>query len=107
MMANIKLIKLLTGEDIIAEIIEDDKDSLSTDIVIKNAVRVVMIPSRVDPEKPQIGLAPWAQFSDDKTFTLDKFHIVTIMSPIKEILAHYNSIFGGIVVPQSSLILPT
>lgn len=106
MMANIKLIKLLTGEDIIADIVED-ADSLSTDVVVKNAVRIVMIPSRVDPEKPQIGLAPWAQFSDDKQFTLDKFHIVAIMTPIKEILTHYNSIFGGIVVPQSNLILPT
>jgi hypothetical protein len=105
-MANIKLIKLLTGEDILAEVIETG-DELSTDITVKNAVRVVMIPSRVDPEKPQIGLAPWAQFSDDKQVTLDKFHIVAIMTPIKEILTHYNSIFGGIVVPQSSLILPT
>lgn len=105
-MANIKLIKLLTGEDILAEVIESD-DVLSTELVVKNPVRVVMIPSRVDPEKPQIGLAPWAQFSDDKQFTLDKFHIITIMSPIKEMLTHYNSLFGGIVVPQSSLILPT
>lgn len=106
MMANVKLIKLLTGEDIIADVVED-ADTLSTEVVVKNPVRVVMIPSRVDPEKPQIGLAPWAQFSDDKQFTLDKFHIVTIMTPIKEILTHYNSLFGGIVVPQSSLILPT
>lgn len=107
MMANIKLIKLLTGEDILADVIEDDKDLLSTEVVIKNPVRVIMVPSRVDPEKPQIGLAPWAQFSDDKQFTLDKFHIITIMTPIKEILTHYNSLFGGIVVPQNSLILPT
>ena len=105
-MANIKLIKLLTGEDILADLVED-ADNLSTEVVVKNPVRVVMIPSRVDPEKPQIGLAPWAQFSDDKSFTLDKFHIITIMTPIKELLTHYNSLFGGLVVPQSNLILPT
>lgn len=100
-MANLKLLKLTNGEEILGELLPSS-DSV---VIVKNPVRVVMIPSRVDPEKPQIGLAPWAQFSDDKTFTIDKMHVLTIMTPIKEFEVQYNTLFGGIVTPPK-LIVP-
>lgn len=100
-MANLKILKLITGEEILAELLP----SSEAVVIAKNPVRVVVIPSRVDPEKPQIGLAPWAQFSDDKTFTIDKSHVLTIMTPIKEFETQYNSLFGGIITPPK-LIVP-
>lgn len=99
---NLKILKLLTGEELLAEVLPSSEEVCR----IKNPVRVVMIPSRVDPEKPQIGLAPWAQFSDDKEFTIDKSHVLTIMTPIKEFENQYNTLFGGIIAPPK-LILPT
>jgi hypothetical protein len=53
-----------------------------------------------------VGFAPWAEFSDDKTFTIDKSHILAIINPIKEFINQYNSMFGGLVVPSSNLIMP-
>jgi hypothetical protein len=100
---NIKLLKLITGEEVLAEV----SDSIVSDkILIKNAVRVVVMPNKLDPKTPNVGFAPWADFSDDKTVTLDKSHIIAIMSPIKEFVNQYNSMFGGLVVPTSNLILP-
>jgi len=102
MATNVKYIKLLNGEELIAEVVTED---LKT--VIKNPIRLVIMPSRNDPKNPQVGLAPWAEFSDDKEIVLDRSHILAIMTPIQEIVNQYNSIFGGIVAPSSKLILPT
>lgn len=104
MAANIKFLKLATGEEILAEVLsQDDKK-----IEFKNPVRVVVIPQppQMQATQPKIGLAPWAEFSDDKTFTISSSHIVCVMNPIKEFTNQYNTIFGGIVTPKSNLILP-
>ena len=97
-----KIIKLITGEELLAEIMP------SGDAVckIKNPVRIIVMPNKIDPKTPNIGFAPWAEFSDDKEFTLDKSHIVAIMTPINEFVNQYNSMFGGLVVPKSNLIIP-
>ena len=99
---SVKLIKLVTGEEILA----DCGKAFGTLIDIKNPVRIIVMPNKIDPKTPNIGFAPWAEFSDDKEFTLDKSHIVAIMTPINEFVNQYNSMFGGLVVPKSNLIIP-
>jgi hypothetical protein len=98
---NAQIIKLITGEELLAEVVSTD-----TVLRIKNPVRIIVMPNKIDPKTPNIGFAPWAEFSDDKEFTLDKSHIVAIMTPIKEFVNQYSSMFGGLVVPKSNLILP-
>ena len=97
----VQIIKLITGEELLAEVVGDD-----IMVRVKNPVRIVVMPNKIDPKTPNIGFAPWAEFSDDKEFTLDKSHIVAIMTPIKEFVNQYSSMFGGLVVPKSNLILP-
>ena len=99
---NIKIIKLITGDEILAEILP----SSEAVCIVKNPVRIVVMPNKMDPKTPNIGFAPWADFSEDKSFTIDKSHVLAIMSPIKEFLNQYNNMFGGLVVPSSNLILP-
>lgn len=99
MAANVKLVKLLTGEDLLADIVMTDRT-----VIVKNPVRVIVMPNKLDPKTPQIGLAPWAEFSDDKSITLDRSHVVAIMTPVKEFINQYNSMFGGIVLPTGNLI---
>ena len=98
----VMILKLVTGEEIIADVQNPNIDP----VVIKNPVRIIVIPSKVDTKTPNIGFAPWADFSDDKSFKLDKAHIICIMEPIKEFVNQYNSMFGGLVVPTSNLIMP-
>lgn len=98
---NAQIIKLITGEELLAEVVSTD-----TVLRIKNPVRIIVMPNKIDPKTPNIGFAPWAEFSDDKEFALDKSHIVAIMTPIKEFVNQYSSMFGGLVVPKSNLILP-
>jgi hypothetical protein len=99
---SVKIIKLITGEELLGEILP------SSEVIckVKNPVRIVVMPNKIDPKTPNIGFAPWAEFSDDKEFILDKTHILTIMTPINEFVNQYNSMFGGLVVPKSNLIIP-
>ena len=99
---NIKIVKLLTGEEILAKVLPSSDHV----VIMENPVRIVVMPNKIDPKTPNIGFAPWAEFSDDKTFTIDKSHVVVIMTPIKEFVNQYNTMFGKLVTPQSGLILP-
>ena len=98
----VKYIKLLNGEELLAETTRDGNL-----IKLKNIVRLVIIPSKVDPKNPSIGLAPWAEFSEDREVELDKSHVLAIMTPVKEFVVQYNSMFGGIIPADTpKLILP-
>jgi hypothetical protein len=104
MAANIKIIKLITGEELLAEV--TISSPIPTSITLKNPVRIVVMPNKLDPKTPNVGFAPWAEFSEDKSFDLDKAHILAIINPIKEFINQYNTMFGGLVVPSSNLIMP-
>lgn len=108
---SVKIIKLLTGEELLAEVLPNKSSLLEDAVIIKNPVRIVVIPPdprmQFDAKKSaNIGLAPWAEFTDDREFVLDKSHVLAIMNPIKEFATQYSSMFGGLVVPTSNLILP-
>jgi hypothetical protein len=97
---NIKIVKLINGEEIIAKVLP----SSGLIVKIENPVRIVIMPNKIDPKTPNVGLAPWAEFSDEKVFELDKSHVLCIMTPVKEFINQYNSIFGGLVLPNSGLL---
>lgn len=99
---SVKIIKLITGEELLGEILPSSEAICK----VKNPVRIVVMPNKIDPKTPNIGFAPWAEFSDDKEFELDKSHVLAIMTPINEFVNQYNTMFGGLVVPKSNLIIP-
>jgi len=113
MALNIKLIRLLNGDEILGEIIdttEADKINgvfaILNKVTVRNPVRVVVMPSKNDPKTPTVGFAPWAQFTDDKEFLLDKSHILAIMEPITEFRNQYNGMFGGVLTQPKRMIIP-
>ncbi len=97
---NIKLIRLLNGEEIIAKIMPSTNDIVR----MENPIRIVVMPNKIDPKTPNVGFAPWVEFSDDKIFEVQKSHVLCIINPIKEFINQYNSMFGGLVLPPSGLI---
>ena len=99
MAKNVKLLKLITGEEILAEVIKNYDT-----VTIKNVLRIVIMPGR-DPSAPTVGLAGWAQFAKDDEITLDKSHIIAIMDPIDQFVEQYRQQFSGLVTPSSQLII--
>lgn len=102
MTKNIKLVRLINGEEILCEVVSD----VGFQVTVKNPLRVVVIPNKSTPNSPTVGLAPWAEFSDDEAFLLEKSHVLAIMNPVKEFVSQYNSTFSGIITPTSGLLLP-
>lgn len=103
MAMNVKIIRLISREELIAEVVSENEKT----ITIKNPLLIVVFPNKVDPKNPSVGLSPWTDFVETQEFTLDKSHALYIMQPIKEFVNQYNSIHGGIVVPNKpGLIIP-
>jgi hypothetical protein len=102
MAINVKLVKMISGEELIAEVVSDQESY----ITIKNPVRVVVVPTKTNPQTPTVGFAPWAEFSEEKEFTIHKAHIIVTMKPVQEFINQYSAMFGGLVTPSSKLIIP-
>jgi hypothetical protein len=99
---NLKILRLSTGEEIMGEIVDEN----ITKVVIKNPVRIVVVPSKSDPNNPSVAFAPFLQWSEDKELTLSAKHVIVTASPITEFVNQYNGMFSGIVVPKSGIITP-
>lgn len=103
---NIQLFRLITGEELIAERVYDFSSSENYQIMIRNPIRFMLVPSKSNPNQPTVGFAPWQEFSTDTEFTLDKSHVLAIMTPIKEFKDQYRATFSKIITPKPGLILP-
>ena len=96
-MIDVKLFRIITGEEVIAEIISEDDNQ----VTIKNALVVL-------PTGQSVGFAPWATVIDkDKSeLTISKNHIVYIASVDSGINRKYNEIFGSkLITPDDKKLI--
>ena len=94
----VKLIRMWSGEDVIADITKEDTDSITfTD-------PIVAVPSQ---QQGQIAFAPWSPImsKDGKGLEVTKKYVVYINDPQEEIIEQYNSMFGKLSKPTKKLIL--
>lgn len=103
-MKNIKLIRLLNGDTILAEVLEPAND-LVDGIKIRRPVRVVVMPQK-HSDKPSVGFAPFMDFTEDEEMILTLNHITTMATPIDEFVKEYKKIFATILTPDTGIILP-
>lgn len=99
-MANIRIIKLVTGEELLGDVTDQ-----GLAYSIKNAVIVALVPSRANPQQPSVGLAPWMPYAENDPVVIPKQHVVYDAKPVKEMVNNYNSIFGGIITPPKTLLV--
>ena len=95
---NVKLLRLKSGEDIIADVtLVDTEDTIK----IENPAQIMPMGQQQQGGKMSMGFGPWAPFSDDKEFEIPRDWLVYISTPSKDLLNSYNQMFGsGIVVPD-------
>lgn len=94
----IKIIKLLTGEELIGDLKIDD--SLNT-VVIDRPCYIQLVPSKSNPQEPAMALVPYAAYTANHNIVVKQSAIVWEAEPLKELYNRYNSIFGsGLVVPS-------
>jgi hypothetical protein len=99
---NIMGIKLVTGEEVIA-----DADRLSDGrLLLRNAVQLRMAPPQVAGGQPGLGFTPFPAFAVEKeNIAIEPLHIVYTYSPDESIKHNYNQMFGsGIITPSKQII---
>jgi hypothetical protein len=101
---NIQGIKLVTGEEVIADVSVNSQGQLQ----LKNAVQLRMVPPKVPGASPQMGFVPFPTFSQqkkDEIVVVEPLHVVYNYTPASDISDNYNQMFGsGIITPPSQII---
>ena len=92
----IKLIRMWSGEDVIADIIKEESDSITiTD-------PIVAVPSH---QPGQIAFAPWSPLLQKDKLEVTRKYIVYIGDPQPDIIEQYNTMFSKISTPTKKLIM--
>ena len=92
----VKLIRMWSGEDVIADITKESTDSITiTD-------PIVAVPSQ---KQGQIAFAPWSPLLQKDKLEVTKKYVVYMADPQDDIIEQYNSMFGKISKPTKKLIL--
>ena len=94
---NVKLIRMWSGEDVIADLIEEKEDS----VVICNPI--VAVPAG----QGQMGFAPWSPLLKGKGEELEvtKKYVVYIADAQDQIVEQYQEMFSVIKSPSKKLIV--
>ena len=97
-MIDIKLIRIVTGEEVVAEVLETTQDTLK----IQNALVVI-------PQSSGVGFAPWATVisKDSPEIVLKQEHVVYVVEVQEEVAGKFNEMFGSKLVtpPAKKLVL--
>ena len=96
-MINVKLFRIVTGEEVIAELVSEDENT----VTIKNGLVVL-------PTGQNVGFAPWASVIDrDKPdLIISKNHIVYIAEVDSGVNKKYNEIYGSkLITPEDKKLI--
>jgi hypothetical protein len=90
---SIKIIKLVTGEELIGELINSHHNQNGdVDYEIKDVAIVQMIPTQTGLG---LSLFPFAPYTEDKTHIFRGRHIIIAMDPGVDLINNYNKMFGS------------
>ena len=92
----VKLIRMWSGEDVIADVIEENEYT----IVMENPI--VAVPSQTPG---QIAFAPWSPLHAKGKIKITEKYVVYIGEPQDEIIEQYNTMFSKISKPTKKLII--
>ncbi len=95
-MSEVKLVRLQTGEELIAKIEKTDNG-----YILKNSA--IVLPAG----QGKIGLAPYMPYCEiEKGFEVKEQHIMFILDPVTEFANEYSTNFGsGLVVPTAGEVI--
>ena len=92
-MIDVKLIRIITGEEMIAELISEN----AKEVTVKNGLVVI-------PNAQGVGFAQWATVIDPERpeVTISRNHIVYIVEVQEDVCKKYNQMFGSkLITPDN------
>jgi len=96
---NVKIIRLVTGEDVLADFIEDSSDGTA---LLSNPMRLVF--KRLPTGQNAMHMSPWLpiELIQENIAQIHCADILTIVNPKEELIDHYNTVVDS---EQNRLIL--
>lgn len=93
---NVKLIRIVTGEEVVAEVVSETDDT----ITVKNGLVVL-------PTGQSIGFAPWATVisKEEPEITMDLKHVIYVAEVQDSVSQKYKEMFGNIITPQEKKLI--
>ena len=105
-MADIKLLRLTTGEDIVAEVTNQEyADNVKTVTRIKKPF--VLIPMAQNPgasQESKLYFSPFIPFAENEEFNIKEENIITVNEPKTDIRDNYLNYVGAIVPVEKKII---
>ena len=96
-MINVKLLRITTGEEVIAELVSETDDT----VTLKNGLVVL-------PTNTGVGFAPWATVidQDNPEIILFKAHVIYIVPVQEDVSKKYNEMFGSkLITPDKKKLI--
>ena len=96
-MLNVKLFRIVTGEEVIAEVLSED----DTTVTVQNGLVVL-------PTGQSVGFAPWATVvdEDNRELVVSRNHIVYIGEVSSSVKKKYNEIYGSkLITPEDKKLI--
>ena len=93
---NVKLIRVVTGEEIVAEVVSETDDT----ITVKNGLVVL-------PTGQSVGFAPWATVisKEEPEITMNLKHVIYVAEVQDSVSQKYKEMFGNIITPQEKKLI--
>lgn len=91
-MADVRLIRTVVGEDIVAEVLTDDGQGLH----VKNPCQIGIM--MTESGQPNLNIQRMLTFSTSSEVTLNKSMLLYVTTVDPKIEMKYNEIFGNIIV---------
>ena len=98
---NIKCITFKTHQTIIAEVLDEG----DVGVLVKNPVQVISVPPRSANDPGGVGFAPYLAFVEefDKGIKIKNEDILTINTPVDDLLENYRKMFSRIEIAPPGL----
>jgi len=96
-MIEVKLLRIVTGEEIIAELVSEN----ASEVTVKNGLVVL-------PTNTGVGFAPWATVisKENPDITVSRKHIVYIAEVQEDVCKKYDQMFGSkLVTPDEKKLI--
>ena len=96
-MIDVKLLRIVTGEEVIAELLSETEDT----ITVQNGLAVL-------PTNNGVGFAPWATVisKENPEITISKNHLVYVAEVQEDVCKKYNEMFGSkLITPDSKKLI--
>jgi len=94
----VKLIRMSTGEDLIAEVVDK-----TNHLTIKNPCLVLIRPSETGTAS--VNITHWVPYAAEKDFELNFDHVIFMIEPADDLLQNYKAVFSPLIMPKQQSVI--